>query len=741
MFRLLSRWLAGTSKRRSKSSKRRTFRPLVEDLEVRMVPAVTDMTALAQQLVSTPDAPTHLYLNFDGFQDNKHFVAPYKESPVVINDIMYRVSEIFSPFNVEVSRLYGFGNYDGYNGSTTVFVGDDSANNQTDPNTGAVTTNNVGGYTPAQFSDYPMVHNQDHVLHSNAFNLAFVDPVGVGADGSDTSWDMTQTAQAIAHEAGHTFGLAHVLSDNGNGTATPEIMSYSDVTNQYFADSTFNITDLNGGSDHHAPDDAPIYQGTALQTQDSFTYLGQVLGYRPGDGYHHVVHGDSIDPAYRPSVVTNLSNYSTKFGTIDRDGDYVVYRMQVSQSFDLNIDVTPTGAGGLSPTLLVYQNGDLVSFVDSSWNPASGQFEIHASVSVHGFTAQRADGSVWTKPETFAFVIGGANGDSTGNFELQTHGFIPIPLSRYTMDTLDPLSPPSILSTPAGAFGGIRGSIGGGSTGDTGFSFITAGISDAALLAPQDLSADGPVEGVLLSADEADTLGSGPSLNLARSATGLLPLADARVIALALAQVDAASTLVTGTGPAIDPGVLAQVYADSATSLVGGSPTAYGTLFQVDGGPGVDPILMAPITDATVIQVDAGTNVDPVLVTGPTVDGTAAPVDVGANVNPVLVAAPTPDGIDPVLLASPPVDTTLAQVDPVANANPVLVAGPPVDVTVPQVEAPVSVAVPYTPVSQNILTSQVSTPVQQPAALNYYAVNAYFSSLAWSAPSYRLAGF
>jgi hypothetical protein len=387
--------------------------------------------------------------------------------------------------------------------------------------------------------------------------------------------------------------------------------------------------------------------------------------------------------------------------------------------------------------------------VDSSWNPASGKFEIHASVSVHGLTAQRPDGSVWTKPETFAFVIGGANGDSTGDFELQAHGFIPIPLSRYTMDTLDALSPPSILSTPAGAFGGIRG-IGGGSTGDTGSSFITAGINDAALLATQDLSADGPVEGILLAAEEVDTLGSGPSLNLSRSAAGRLPLADASVIPLVLAQVDAASTLVTGTGPAIDPSVLAQVYADSAASLVDASPTADGTLPQVDAGPGVDPMLMAPITDASVIHVDAGTNVDPVLVTGPTVDGTAAtvPQDAGTNIDPVLLAPPVDAivtqvdaGVDPVLLASPPVDTTLAQVDPAANANPVLVASLPVDVTVPPVEAPVSVATLYTPVSQNILTSQVSTPVQQPAALNYYAVNAYFSSLAWSASSYRLAGF
>src|SRR5262249_14089012 len=81
----------------------------VEHFETRLVPAVVDMTALAVQLTPTPAQATHLYLNFDGYQDDSHTVFPLNIPAQTVNDILYRVSEIFSPFNVEVSRIYGNG--------------------------------------------------------------------------------------------------------------------------------------------------------------------------------------------------------------------------------------------------------------------------------------------------------------------------------------------------------------------------------------------------------------------------------------------------------------------------------------------------------------------------------------------------------------------------------------------------------------------------------------------------------
>ena len=43
-----------------------------------------------------------------------------------IQDILYRVSEIYAPFDVQVRRVYGAGNYGTTDGSTTIFVGANS---------------------------------------------------------------------------------------------------------------------------------------------------------------------------------------------------------------------------------------------------------------------------------------------------------------------------------------------------------------------------------------------------------------------------------------------------------------------------------------------------------------------------------------------------------------------------------------------------------------------------------------
>src|SRR5262245_4520992 len=115
--------------RRQVTRPKRSARLDLEHLESRLVPAgITDMTALAAALVPTPTSPTHLYLNFDGYQDDTHTVAAYNGSAQTINDIIFRTSEIFSPFNVEVSRVDGAGFFDPGNGSTTIFIGDDTAN-------------------------------------------------------------------------------------------------------------------------------------------------------------------------------------------------------------------------------------------------------------------------------------------------------------------------------------------------------------------------------------------------------------------------------------------------------------------------------------------------------------------------------------------------------------------------------------------------------------------------------------
>src|SRR5262249_24563870 len=103
----------------------------VDRLPDRINPVITDMTGMSNYF-PTHDGPTTLYLSFDG-GDNLygHSVAPFSGSTKDKADILYRVSEEFAPFNVQVRQDFGFGNYGGGNGSTTVFVGDDRGFDQT----------------------------------------------------------------------------------------------------------------------------------------------------------------------------------------------------------------------------------------------------------------------------------------------------------------------------------------------------------------------------------------------------------------------------------------------------------------------------------------------------------------------------------------------------------------------------------------------------------------------------------
>jgi hypothetical protein len=123
------------------------------------------MTQLAQ-LFSAHAGPTIVYLNFDGGTDNYatdsqgNLLPASTISPFVplagdsreadIASIINGVAKVFAPFNVEVERMYGAGNYDqGYainhvQGNTTVFIGNDP--------------NNGNAFTPAVFRGYPWSH-------------------------------------------------------------------------------------------------------------------------------------------------------------------------------------------------------------------------------------------------------------------------------------------------------------------------------------------------------------------------------------------------------------------------------------------------------------------------------------------------------------------------------------------------------------------------------------------------------
>jgi hypothetical protein len=451
---ILKKWKAVFRQNKPQTHRKHSVRLGVEQLETRLTPAnvdlgvygllgggwtpPTDMTALAKLFTPTPSASTHLYLNFDGYSDSIRTVSPYKANALFsgtatqqINEIIFEVSEIFSPFNVEVSRIYGKNNYattgaitsttnsttnDGLqpetsttNGPTTIFVGDNSANSTTYSNH---TVNNLAASgTPFVYSDFPGQNLGNlHNFHSNDFNIAFVDPIGQDPTGNNTSFTLDQTAEAIAHEAGHTFGLGHVRTD---GLADPaklsgtgpvhDIMSYN-LPNQYFADTTLPITSYNytpnpknpsSGTTQLTPSVVPTFNGTAMTTQDSFTFLEQVLGDRRADGNYHVVHDGFVDPAHFTAPFTNITHNSTVTGVETREGDYQVYWMDPNSNYKLTVNLTRIN-GVMDPVLFVYNQGNLIAY--------------HDNHSVAG-TANSAITVTVNAGQAYAFVVGEYGGN------------------------------------------------------------------------------------------------------------------------------------------------------------------------------------------------------------------------------------------------------------------------------------------------------------------------------------------
>jgi hypothetical protein len=418
------------ARRRPIRSRPTSFRPRLEDLEDRLVPAAWDYTNLVQTLGGYPAAhPTHLYLNFDGDGGN---VAAFTGTQQDKQEILYRTAEIFAPFNVEVSRLTGRGNYDhGSAGNTTIFIGADASHVN-----GGVKY--ADGDTPMQYSDYPGAHidlpfwnSSDHRPNSDAYDVAYVDPVFQDAAGGPMKTLSNDTiSRYIAHEAGHTFGLVHVRTDGqtdptplGAGTV-PDIMSYTGA-NQFFADQTLSVTAFNyhpeDGTNHL--DNQPrwwshkvlgvITATDPITTQDSFTFLRTVLGAHPNDGEHHASDPSTLDPSVQsaeiPQVAT-LSTATTASGTVSREGDFNVFRFETTAyQTVLRVDLAATQTS-LTPFLQVYDSsGTLVASADSALNRASGFAEIHTTITVD-------------PSSTYYFVVGGRDGVSQGTFHLKVSG-------------------------------------------------------------------------------------------------------------------------------------------------------------------------------------------------------------------------------------------------------------------------------------------------------------------------------
>jgi hypothetical protein len=363
------------------------------------------MTQMAQ-LFPRHAGPTHLYLNFDGWTNAEgtpgRTIYPFVGTTADIENILFQTAEVFAPFDVEVSREYGNGTYATYpDGSTTIFIGGDTANVDH-------FVKNKGAQTPGHYTDYATQKNPWHQPNSDAYDLAFVDPMGGGSMNPQYwNWVVPDQgiSQAIIHEAGHTFGLAHVVTQFFS-PPTPEAMSY-DSLNTRFKNETFFITDLNGSGS--SPENHPYWGEDKIIMQNSFTFLEAVLGDRPADGMYHVADASTIDPGAAPTLWPlggNVSPNSQVSGFLSRQGDYDVYRLDAGHTMDLRLSVVPNGNHSLIPVLLICDgSGNMIpnGFIDS-WNH-KGVFEVHTDFHIQA-------------GQSYYFVVGAAGGNSTGGYGL-----------------------------------------------------------------------------------------------------------------------------------------------------------------------------------------------------------------------------------------------------------------------------------------------------------------------------------
>jgi hypothetical protein len=459
LFQALSQRTQGVFQASHSSGKRprtkRGNRLVVELLEDRLV-----LTTMSDVPFAQPYGPTNLAINFDGENfygkgisangNNGKVMEAYipttgskgfavygdalgANQDQGIQDTLIRVSELYAPFDVEVQRKVGPGNYLGWRGSTTVFVGQSIGTDNTGP-----------GTTPAEYVDYPVQDNAhwngrgDHIRNSDQYDLAFVDA------SQNQNGAIPAVATAIAHEAGHTFGLAHVRTDGlsgdtplqqKNGSSVPDVMSYinSPGNLRYFAHDGLPLTGWNFDNGFKLQDDTqlPNYQSKGSMsvkpdTQDSWYCLYQVLGGRPfdpNDTHFHVADAGAIDWRDQSTYVhpnrDDVPNTESVFdfqGTITRLGDYDVFEWTAPASE--TIAVNSTGQNGLSPLLLVYDNNGSMQ-----WNKSGGSQPLNATDTVKNDSGNNLvyiwdsyggrSQSLFLQPNTFAVTQGQSQGDCT----------------------------------------------------------------------------------------------------------------------------------------------------------------------------------------------------------------------------------------------------------------------------------------------------------------------------------------
>jgi hypothetical protein len=358
------------------------------------------MTQLARQF-PRHRGPTVLWVNFDGWRNyygKEDSIQPFQSTTGNrdrdIQLILFRTAEMYAPFDVQVIRAFGDARFDRRPlGNTTIFVGANTANVRKGKKF-------LRGHTPARYADYSGVNRGDrHRPNSDPYDLGFVDPIGERGQGGTRRWDIIEISGAIAHEAGHTFGLVHTLTKPAR-----EVMSY-DAPNRCFTNRTFQITDLNQTPNGliRTKGVLPSWRGKRIITQNSFTYLRAVLGARPPDDYANMADPGAVDPTYRDGPVPDVAPGSVVWGVVERRGDYDVFRVRQAGGRGLTVRVRPPAESRLTTVLLVFDDrGRNLLGYDNG----------------RGRNGRAAQVVLPARTGTYKVVVGAADGASQGSYEL-----------------------------------------------------------------------------------------------------------------------------------------------------------------------------------------------------------------------------------------------------------------------------------------------------------------------------------